>query len=81
MVINYEKPMIEFEEFELDAAIATGCGTVVSLGPGDDDHAICSEYIQDLSLFSDHLPPQYANFYEGSCSCYLSAGVGTLFTS
>lgn len=35
MKANYEKPMIEFEEYALDTAIATGCGTIVDLGPED----------------------------------------------
>ena len=33
MKANYEKPIIVIEEYQMDTAIATGCGTIVDLGP------------------------------------------------
>lgn len=80
MKAGYKKPMIEFEDYDLNTAIASGCQTIVSLGPGDDDHAVCREYITQFSIL-DSVEPVPENFYEDSCSCYLSAGIGTLFTS
>lgn len=81
MKAGYEKPMIEFEDYELNAAIASGCQTIISLGPGDDRYGyeICKEYIPQTRARS--LPPSATNFYEQTCSCYLSAGDGTMFTS
>lgn len=82
MKIKYEKPTIEFEEYELETAIATGCGKVVSLGPGNDGiHDTCKEYIDELEISAYALPPMQANWYENSCECYVSAGNVTLFTS
>lgn len=82
MKARYIKPTIEFEEYELNTAIATGCHTVVSLGPGDDTHKTCDEYNVDIYRIMPQMePPQQINFYEDSCTCYLSAGTGTLFTS
>ena len=81
---GYEKPVLEFEEYELNTAIASGCGTIVSLGPGGDGiHSMCSEYEDafDMEAALLSVEPTKTNFYEGSCSCYLSAGDGTLFTS
>ena len=41
MKAGYEKPMIEFDEYELDSAIAAGCTTIISLAPMPyDGHAI-----------------------------------------
>lgn len=80
MKINYKKPFIEIEDYEIDTVIAAGCQTLVSLGPGDDTHPVCKEYEPDFgqSRSARALP---LNFYEDSCTCYLSAGVGTLMTS
>lgn len=78
----YEKPMIEFEEYVLNTAIAVGCGSIVSLGPDDGVHPVCEEY--DQPIFRSSRGINDANdgtFYEGSCSCYLNAGMGELFTS
>lgn len=87
MKARYIKPTIEFEEYELNASIATGCQEIVSLGPGDEilGFITCSEYDQPLppapqSMFRSK-EPEEVNFYENSCSCYLSAGIGSLFTS
>lgn len=80
MKAGYEKPTIEFDEYELNTAIAAGCQTIVSLGPGDDTHPVCKEYEPDFGpqTYARSLP---LNFYEDSCTCYLSAGVGTLMRS
>ena len=80
MKINYKKPFIEIEDYEIDTVIAAGCQTLVSLGPGDDTHPVCEEYNVDFgpSNSARSLP---LNFYEDSCTCYLSAGVGTLMRS
>ena len=84
MKASYEKPRIEFEEYELHTAIAAGCQTVISLGPGDSTHEICEEYVPDFRPENQIQPFSSAkplNFYEDSCTCYLSAGEGTLMTS
>lgn len=75
---GYEKPMIEFDEYEVNTSIAAGCQTHITLGPGDDKHPVCEEYEPDFGPETRSLP---LNFYEDSCTCYLSAGVGTLMTS
>lgn len=80
MKAGYEKPMIEFDEYELNTAIAVGCQSIISLGPGDDEHPVCKEYEPDFGpRMRTYAIPD--NFYEDSCTCYLSAGVGTLMTS
>lgn len=83
MKARYQKPMIEIEKYALDSAIAAGCQTVISLGPGDDIHPICDEYEPDFGFVRNKQMLRTAplNFYEDSCTCYLSAGVGTLMTS
>lgn len=79
---NYEKPKIEFEEYQLDTAIATGCGTIVDLGP--EDHEYKGKFYTACSYFGEETfdaeSPANMNFFE-TCSCYLSAGGGTVFTS
>lgn len=82
---EYVKPSIEFEDFELNAAIAAGCQTVISLGPGDYSNEVCDEYSQPESIRPAYgimgSTPQPLTFYEGSCSCYLSSVGSTLLTS
>ena len=86
---GYKKPAIEIEEYTLDTAIASGCMSVVNLGPGDDRYGykVCSDYEVDLGISAyawnpgDKMDPTVTNFYPESCSCYLSAGTGTMFTS
>lgn len=77
----YKKPMIEIEKYELDTRIASGCSSIVSLGPGDLTHPVCDEYVQTISLYSDDVASDGATFYEGSCSCYLSSVGSVLLTS
>ena len=38
MKASYEKPMIILEEYELNTAIATGCQTIMDLGPEDHEY-------------------------------------------
>lgn len=81
----YEKPSIEFEEYELNSAIATGCDLKVSLGPEMAGYAACKEYedafIESFGASTMSLDPVNQNFYQDVCSCYLSAGGQTVFTS
>lgn len=86
MKVGYEKPAILFEDFELNTAIASGCGIIVTLGPGDMDHKVCDDYVpelpEDLSGISLYGADTIEKtFYENNCSCELSAGNGTLLTS
>lgn len=76
---DYIKPVIEIEEFELNAAIAAGCTIIVNLGPGDETHGPCDKYSdgEDLNLQGRSA----TNFYETTCSCYLSSVGGGLATS
>lgn len=78
---DYVKPMIEFEDFELNTAIAAGCTTTVSLGPGDSTHPVCDEYNQSPFSLRRSSTPSDVTFYEGSCGCYLSSVGSTLLTS
>ena len=82
MKANYEKPMIVIEEYQLDTAIATGCGTIVDLGPEAHEYngtiyTTCSYFEEETFDAED---PANMNFFE-TCSCYLSANGGTVFTS
>lgn len=82
MKVNYEKPMITIEEYQLDTAIATGCVTVVNLGP--EDHLYNGSFYPACSYFGEETfdaeSPAHMNFFE-TCSCYLSAGGDSVFTS
>lgn len=81
---EYAKPSIEFEDFELNTAIAAGCTVHVNMGPGDKTHTPCGDYTQP-----EYIQPEFGimaeltpgNFYEGSCTCYLNASGGVMFTS
>lgn len=87
---TYEAPALSVECFELNDKIATGCGTVVNLGPGDASHQRCDSYpyipdrfgVQDWNP-GDHVGPIQTNFYPDSqiCDCYVTAGTSLLFTS
>ena len=78
---KYEKPLIEIELYYTDSNIAD-CIDKVSWGPDADmnaeygyANAVCSEYEDafDVAAASDS-SGYYQNWYEGSCSCYLSSG-------
>lgn len=81
MKAGYEKPMLMIEEYELNTAIASGCSTIVDLGP--EDHTYNGTYYTVCSYFGeksyDSEDPAYMTFFE-NCSCYLSSGV-EVFTS
>lgn len=82
MKAYYEKPKIEFEVYQLDTAIATGCQEIVNLGPEDKEYN--GKYYSACSYFGEETfdaeSPAQMNFFE-TCSCYLSAGGATVFTS
>lgn len=86
MKTGYIRPSIEFEDFALNSAIAAGCQEIVNMGPEDPSGQfnVCSDYIQPESMrpgFEMMAEPVSGNFYKESCSCYLSAAGGTVFTS
>lgn len=85
MKAGYEKPTIEFDEYELDAAIAAGCVTKVTLAPMPyDGHDICSEYAQPLTVysFSRSSSPTTDTWNDSvSCTCYYSSGEIPMMTS
>lgn len=85
MKIEYVKPSIEFEDFELNADIAVGCKVTVNLGPYAPGINPCDEYSQPESIRPAYgimgSTPTDLTFYEGSCSCYLSSVGSTLLTS
>lgn len=70
------------EEYTLNTAIATGCQTIVDLGPEAHEYngtmySVCSYFeIEEFNAES----PEHMNFFE-PCTCYLSAGGSTVFTS
>ena len=81
MKVGYRKPAVEFEDYELNTTIASGCKETVNLGPGDPVTGyVCDEYKIQISSLEDENSLS-ENFYEGSCLCYLTAGTGALFTS
>lgn len=83
MKAGYEKPMIEFDEYELNGIIAAGCVTKVTLGPEPyEGHAICDEYSQPLSLFDRNSNTKLDNWNDStSCTCYYSSGEIPMLTS
>ena len=46
----YSKPTIEVEIYEINTAIATGCGQVVNLGPGNTLHKTCDSYLEQMDM-------------------------------
>lgn len=76
---GYVKPVIEVEEFALNAAIAAGCDITVTLGP--DSVPVCTEYEQEVYSLRSSTPIETPFSDENSCSCYLSSVGGTLTTS
>lgn len=84
---NYVKPMLVLEHYELDTSIASGCQRVISLGPEPGDYngtsyPVCKEYeIIEFSNFkAAESPASNVSFFD-SCSCYLTAGGDSVFTS
>lgn len=83
---TYIKPMLEVENFELNASIASNCATVVSMGPEAPGHAPCKDYYDNVDEpnepdFSKFSLRYNVDFWEKeTCLCYYSAS-GTFFTS
>ncbi len=82
MKLKYEKPMLEVENYELDASIASNCQMVVNSGPAHPEHSPCEDYYELIGL---PMPNTYGvnrynvDFYD-DCDCYYSAS-GIFFTS
>lgn len=82
----YEAPALEIETYQLDASIASNCGTVVKMGPeGPGAVEVCQDYYDkagepypDNSTWS--LRHNIDFWTELTCDCYYSAS-GTFFTS
>ena len=85
MKLKYEKPMIEIDDYELDASIASNCKVVVDMGPKYGSHDPCKSYYDHsgepwpdpnaINLMSNY----NIDFWE-NCDCYTSAS-GLYFTS
>ena len=82
----YEKPLIEIEAYQLDAAIAANCGNIVSLGPEAPGKTTCNEFKDafgeddDWGTFSVRNTPFYADG-AANCDCYYTSGGEGYFTS
>ncbi len=96
MKANYEKPIIEFEEYTLASAIASGCTYVPSFAPEDFEYngkfyELCDEFAEELSIgdivtkIGDTAGSLSTfgsgTFMENSCDCFISSSGSTLFTS
>ena len=72
----YAKPVIEIEEYALDASIASNCAIVVSNGPALGDHPQCDDYEDPFAISTFSLTGGVYNvqFYEDTnCDCYYSS--------
>lgn len=78
---DYIKPIIEIEEFELNAAIAAQCTYPVNLGPGDANNETCSDFNGYETLGEGVRAISEGSFYVGTCSCYLTAAGEGLLSS
>lgn len=84
---RYEAPTLEFEEYELDANIASHCGIVVSNGPAVGNHKQCEDYDDPFNMNQIvenqvMAPPYNVWFYEDTnCDCYYSAADSGYWTS
>ena len=83
---QYSKPFLEVEVYQLNAALAAGCSTPITFGPGGGGHEVCKEYKdswgEDLDPWS--LRPQNTerSFYDYIiCTCYYTSSDTTLLTS
>lgn len=83
---EYQKPVIEFEVYSMDEAIAANCTDKVGFGPGDYTNYVCDGFEKDdfeVALYS--LRSSGTSFYNGengpACSCYYSSGGEGYFTS
>ena len=89
---TYAKPVLEVEEFMLNASIAQNCGQIITHGPADPTHlTACDEFLGRDEVDGDSFSPfllsksSAASFYTtetgGTCSCYYSAGGEGYYTS
>lgn len=82
----YEAPALEIETYQLDASIASNCGTVVQMGPaGPGAVAVCDDYYEitgeEMPASANWSLRHNIDFWtELTCDCYYSAS-GTFFTS
>lgn len=79
---KYVKPMLEVENYELDASIASNCTLVVNSGPKHPEHDPCQEYYDIIGMpmpNSVNTNRYNIDFYD-DCDCYYSAS-GFFFTS
>lgn len=88
---TYAKPVLEVEEFMLNASIASNCGQVITHGPEDPTHSACVEFEGRDEVDGGEFTPfllsraASASFYDadngGTCTCYYSAGGEGYYTS
>lgn len=81
MKLEYVKPDLEVEIYELNTSIAANCGNLVSQGPEVGDHKACNEFGDiwgdEFSLFA----AQTSFYDDGTCECYYSSSGEGYFTS
>ena len=89
---KYEKPVIEIEEYHLSDKIATGCKTIVDLGPGYFSPT-AGGFVSTCDSYKDSVPQTTSGDvswygeddaeykYNATCTCYHTAGDSTLLTS
>lgn len=82
---KYQRPILKFEEYELNASIASNCANVISFGPGDNyGNQVCDEFGGDFDVqtYTAQRTGKSA-FYEdgGICDCLYSSGGNGYFTS
>ena len=82
---EYQKPIIEIEVYQMDAAIAVSCSFKVSLGPEAPGKDVCAKFedafeVTGVTTYASRGTPFYS---DGSvnCDCYYSSGGGGYFTS
>lgn len=80
---GYVKPSMEIEKYELNASIASNCGPVVTMGPGDFNHYVCEKFEGSFGTWSAR--SKGPSFYDGTdgpaCDCYYTTGGEGYFTS
>lgn len=80
---GYVRPAIEFETFELNSAIASGCGGQVSFSPISGSMDFCDDYEEIPMPQTAARPMSRASnviFNDGDCYCTVSS-TGDSFAS